>query len=299
MNAELEQTLPICHHAAYQVSILQGQRSDLRRALELPDLHLDAYRLVGLFTGNGRLRLGGDPTSRQPLTAPALLLIPPVSVGALSLPPASQWEEIHFDVAPVQRRPRFHGRGPTLVHMRRAAQPAPVTVWGMHPPVLVPDAAARTGLEVLRFANQHWWRGPWQRLRADARLQAWLADWFSELAGEGAYRSDAPSACVDPWLLRVHEVAMEGLSAGIRVADLARSLGMSRQHLRRRLLELTGQGPHAFLEQLRLAHARHQLDDGLPTDAVLQAIGLRSRSAFFAAYRRRYGVTPGQHRRWS
>lgn len=81
-----------------------------------------------------------------------------------------------------------------------------------------------------------------------------------------------------------------------RVDEVARSLGMSRRTLTRRLAEehLTFTD---ILEQVRTAMARHYLKDpSLPVSRIAWLLGFQEASAFTTSFRRWTGVTPTQVR---
>ncbi|MAM10994.1 MAG: transcriptional regulator, partial [Rhizobiaceae bacterium] len=60
-------------------------------------------------------------------------------------------------------------------------------------------------------------------------------------------------------------------------------------------------GVAAFVRERRLAAAYHKLTDpyALPlnNNAIAASVGFQSESAFIRAFRRRYGMTPGEARR--
>ena len=94
-------------------------------------------------------------------------------------------------------------------------------------------------------------------------------------------------------------IFLEQLRAGVRanlarpdfgVAALARSLGLSRRPLQRRVVRLTGLTPVEYLRTERLETARRLLQsERYATVAeVAEAVGY-SRNYFYRLYRERYG----------
>lgn len=82
------------------------------------------------------------------------------------------------------------------------------------------------------------------------------------------------------------------------VAALARALSVSRTVLAERFVMLTGIPPIQYLTQWRLALAAHLLRRGrLGIARVAEQVGYDSEAAFCRAFKREYGVPPGQWRR--
>jgi len=90
-------------------------------------------------------------------------------------------------------------------------------------------------------------------------------------------------------------------SENLSVDDIASRFGISRTRLYRHF-EPYG-GVAAFVRQRRLAAAHQKLTDprALPlnNNAIAASVGFQSESAFIRAFRRRYGMTPGDARRQS
>jgi AraC-like DNA-binding protein len=87
---------------------------------------------------------------------------------------------------------------------------------------------------------------------------------------------------------------------GWTVAGLAAESGLSRAPFARRFTVLLGQPPMAYLTWWRLTLAAGLLRRGdLPLRAIAERIGYGSEFAFAAAFKRRFGVSPGRYRRLS
>lgn len=78
-------------------------------------------------------------------------------------------------------------------------------------------------------------------------------------------------------------------------AELARAAGTGVRTLERRFLEETGLTLGRWRRQARLQQALRDLASGAPIKAVAQAAGYASASAFTAAFREAFGVTPGRY----
>jgi transcriptional regulator GlxA family with amidase domain len=81
-------------------------------------------------------------------------------------------------------------------------------------------------------------------------------------------------------------------------AELARLLGLSERTLYRRLGELAGLTPAAWLRELRLHQARQLLEAGdfQSVAAVADAVGFASAKHFSNLYAERYGRRPSDYR---
>jgi len=93
------------------------------------------------------------------------------------------------------------------------------------------------------------------------------------------------------------QVAREYLEAhfarNISLAQLVQVTGLSPFHLTRTFHQLTGLPPHAYLNQIRLEHAKQLLLAGYPIATVAYEAGFADQSHFTKRFKRVYGVTPG------
>lgn len=81
------------------------------------------------------------------------------------------------------------------------------------------------------------------------------------------------------------------------LGELADLVGTSRFALLRAFRARYGLPPHAYLNQLRVRHARVLLDDGVPAAAVAVAVGFADQSHLSRHFRRLVGVSPGRYQR--
>lgn len=80
------------------------------------------------------------------------------------------------------------------------------------------------------------------------------------------------------------------------LAALARRAGASLRSLQRLFPEQTGLTLEAWRQKARLIHAVAALSEGAPVTVAASASGYDSASAFIAAFRRQFGMTPGRYR---
>ncbi len=125
---------------------------------------------------------------------------------------------------------------------------------------------------------------------ATARAQAnlWSVLWELALQSETAR---------DPLVSRAQEIIEKRLSQPLSVAEMARELGVSHNHLTRRFKAQTGQTVVAFIREARLTRARHLLRHStLPIKAIAAQVGLGDFHSFGKAMRRAHGHGPRQFR---
>lgn len=82
----------------------------------------------------------------------------------------------------------------------------------------------------------------------------------------------------------------------VRVEDLVRTAGLSRRTLERRFVKETGMSLGRWCREARLLAAVRSLGSGAKVEAAALAAGYTGASAFIHAFRRQFGVTPGE---WS
>ncbi len=94
-----------------------------------------------------------------------------------------------------------------------------------------------------------------------------------------------------PWL-------EANLVRGITVADMASAMRMSERSFHRRCIAIFGTTPLALLQDLRLERARALLEDpSLPAKQVASLCGFGDAAVMGKLFRRRFGLTPGEHRK--
>ncbi len=71
---------------------------------------------------------------------------------------------------------------------------------------------------------------------------------------------------------------------------------ISKSHLNRKFKQLTGSTVWEYIQTKRLVRARELLQSGMPPTVVAAQCGFHEYSAFFYAYKRKYGVSPKEDR---
>ena len=90
------------------------------------------------------------------------------------------------------------------------------------------------------------------------------------------------------------EMIISRIDKGLQIADLAKHLGVSREHLSRVFKEQTGLSPLEFSNSERMRLAARTLSGGRITCKELaERLGYDSPSSFARAFKRHYGRSPG------
>ena len=102
----------------------------------------------------------------------------------------------------------------------------------------------------------------------------------------------------DARLSRVVELMRARYAEPLSLDTLASEAGMSKFHFARRFRARTGQPPHTFLTEMRMAAARRLLGDtDLPVARVAERAGYPRAEQFCIAFKRLHGTTPTDYRR--
>jgi AraC-like DNA-binding protein len=107
----------------------------------------------------------------------------------------------------------------------------------------------------------------------------------------GAPPFDLPQP-TSPKLRSAAAAMAEGKAA---TAAIARGAGLGRRTFERRFLAETGMAPAQWRRHALLLGAVERLAAGTPVKAVAAAAGYASPSAFVAAFRKRFGITPSRY----
>ena len=82
----------------------------------------------------------------------------------------------------------------------------------------------------------------------------------------------------------------------LSVEELSRELGMSRVHLYKKLLQITGKTPIEFIRVIRLKRAAQLLQGSrLPIIEIANRVGFSSSSYFSKCFKEMFGMLPKQY----
>ncbi|MEV0221565.1 AraC family transcriptional regulator [Streptomyces sp. NPDC050704] len=125
-------------------------------------------------------------------------------------------------------------------------------------------------------------------------LRAW---WQREQHGSG-HPTGWSAALTDPAVTAALHAIHEAPSHPWTVEQLAGRAGLSRATFARRFTSLVGEPPLTYLTWWRMTTAGRLLRGGdVPLRLIAQRTGYTSEFAFAKAFKREYGVAPGQYRR--
>ena len=111
--------------------------------------------------------------------------------------------------------------------------------------------------------------------------------------GESPAPAQAPVAAGAQRLLRVRDHIRANAARDLSVAELAREAGLSRVHLSRAFAQHFGVPPHAYLNAVRLEHARRLLLAGVPLAEAAVDAGFADQSHFNRRFKGSNGLSPG------
>lgn len=95
---------------------------------------------------------------------------------------------------------------------------------------------------------------------------------------------------------QVREYLEAHYAEDVSLAHLASLMARSSFHLARSFTKSLGLPPHAYLESIRIKHAREFLRSGMSVVDTALSVGYTDQSHFTHRFRRHTGITPGQYR---
>ena len=82
------------------------------------------------------------------------------------------------------------------------------------------------------------------------------------------------------------------------IEEMARLVNLSESHLQQLFKSVVGMSPIQYLQDLRLEKARELLEDSfLQIREIGFKVGMSDQSHFIHDFKRKYGMTPSEHRR--
>jgi AraC family transcriptional regulator len=97
-------------------------------------------------------------------------------------------------------------------------------------------------------------------------------------------------------LSRVLEYIHAHLGEALDIRGMASTANLSRFHFARAFKASTGQTPYEYVRAKRLAQAKVLLAQNRPLAEIALALNFSSQANFTRAFRREFGITPGQYR---
>jgi AraC family transcriptional regulator len=166
----------------------------------------------------------------------------------------------------------FHPCAPLLERVGRVRDPAIAALaWRMAAEARSPDALTSLALEGLAL----------ELVSTAARL-----------------RDPGGGRAAPPWLTRAEEILRERFAAPLRLAEVAREVGVHPAHLARAFRGRHRMPIGAFVRRLRLDWAAQRLAaTRVPLARIALQAGFADQSHFTRAFKRRTGLTPGRYRR--
>lgn len=128
--------------------------------------------------------------------------------------------------------------------------------------------------------------------------EAWALALSERINASDTLKAAQPASITGNRMRLLDEFIDAGLDGPLGVTAMAQLLGLSEGYFMRAFKHATGQSPHSYLIDRRLARARALLRDstaGLTQIAL--ACGFSSHAHMTTAFRQRLGVSPGEMRR--
>jgi len=131
---------------------------------------------------------------------------------------------------------------------------------------------------------------PGNSLQAAERLGQVLRTIFQRYSGvRGSADRRRPAS---PRISRVRDLLESRYSEDVTIATVADVAGMSRVHATRQFTIAYGIPPHAYLNQVRIRHAKRLLLEGVSAAKVAVEVGFVDQSHFTRRFKRTVGVSP-------
>ena len=139
--------------------------------------------------------------------------------------------------------------------------------------------------------------GPIARILAESCALELLARGLVDDTSRNAVSSTSICARDVVSIQRVRDKLLSNLKEDHSLCDLARLAGMSVTSLKEKFSSVVGQSVFEFLRDQRLERARRGLkNEGWTVKQAAYAVGYAHPSNFSTAYRKRFGIAPGQAR---
>lgn len=264
--------------------VLDGWRGAAPRTLRQEFGRLAVHAMLTVRDGRGEAVLDGRA---HPIRPGRVLLAQPGQRLAWTHPRDAYVHAILFDCE--WRRRRVLRGAAFAPGDGRPAEPLSL-LWDRDIPCLLDGGLGELASSTLGAIGDLWWRDAGDRLLANARLAAFLAQLLQRLGS-------AQQTPAGPWQ-QLMVWAERQLEHGVRVEDMAAEAGLQRASFTRAWQAAHGIPPGRWLRDRRLDRARRLLrDSDLDQAQVALHCGYRSRAAFEMAFRSAAGCSPRVWRR--
>ncbi len=136
---------------------------------------------------------------------------------------------------------------------------------------------------------------PQESLRAHTLLSSGVVQLLARHGGAGSVQQlhrDTPH-----WIGLIQDYIQENYACDITSDDLTALAGVSRIHLNRVFTKATGIPPHAYLNAIRIRHAKQHLQAGASAADVAVQCGFADQSHLIRRFKGSLGITPNQWQR--
>lgn len=261
----------------YRTTVMEGGRHHNRRGKSRRygnPMKSNRWRIIYVSEGRSWWTVNGEQT-RQLDQGNWGLLPPSDHVGALQVSSHCYWSELRFSAMPAHDR-----------------DPASLALWGLDLPVVLPEGTARILKPACEDILAWWWRDPFFKARADARLANMLMDLVQFCREEASGRlivNDAFRPADQIWATR--PLASQ--------KDLADACKLSERHFRRLFAEAGGCSPSVWARRLLIAQACDLLRDrpDWSVEHIALHLGYRHSPTFIRAFTAEMGQSPAAWRR--
>ena len=195
---------------------------------------------------------------------------------------------IAFDLF-LRKRQYTRKKSSPAADIPKDAEPAPL-LYDVFKTELVPRIDknfAASGIELLNSCADNYWRNGLTHAESSLRVAMWLLRYVRFLNDESDRQKN------DNIVEQVEEIIRIRLADGVRVADIAHTLGMSRSYFSQIYSRTAGIGPGEAIENFQLDRAKRLLaDTQLPTATIADRLGFTSASAFGRFFKRHLQHSP-------
>lgn len=301
-NKPFALSAPLCLDSSYAPRILTGRRQHHPQG-RIEKKFMAHHRILAVIDGVVHLT-NKDQTLRRVHGEVAFL--PAREAIKVQEMPGSRTLWIHFacfhhttvheqkslaDATSHHQKGRMKWR---LEHQVAAPHPGAVQTWGVELRADLAPVDHRYLHDQLVRMGEYWWGALAQRIESEALLHLLLARWVALSMPP----SDVPVPHSHDPIERAEVHAHRHLARGANVDSMAKESGVGQRRFQDLFRERHGMGPGAYLDGLRIDHAKTILRTStLPLKEVARRSGWRSESTMIHRFRQIVGITPARFRK--